>query len=263
MRRVGYSHYIQRLSYLYDLLRELVVRDMKLRYKRSVLGFGWSLLNPLLQLLVFSFVFRLVLPLNIPNYSSFLFVGIIIWSWFQSSLLLATASIVDNRELIRQPHFPAAMLPIVSVTTHLVHFLLALPVLFLFLIVSGSPLTITVIILPLVVGLQFTLTVGLAYLLATFHVTFRDIQYLLNVALLLMFYLTPIFYDDRVIPDRLRFWYNLNPMTTLLHAYRAILLEGKAPDTYTLLVLGAFVSGLVWLGHAVFAKASSHFVEEL
>src|SRR5690606_19580849 len=110
---------------LYDLLAIMVMRDMKLRYKRSVMGIAWSLLNPLAQLAVFGFVFRFVLPLDIPNYTAFLFIGILAWSWFQGSLQQATGAIVENGALIGYPGFPVAVLPVVTVTSHLVHYLLA------------------------------------------------------------------------------------------------------------------------------------------
>ena len=101
------------MTHGFDLLYELVARDLKLRYKRSVLGVAWSLLNPLMQLLVFAFVFGTVLPLGIPDYVIFLFTGILAWNWFHSSLLTATSTIVDNRDLVKRPGFPAAILPAV------------------------------------------------------------------------------------------------------------------------------------------------------
>src|SRR3990172_511666 len=113
--------------YLVDLLIILIGRDMKLRYRRSVLGLAWTLLNPLAQLLVLNFVFSRILPLNIPNYPSFLFVGLLAWSWFQSSLINGTGAIVDNRDLIKRPGFPEAILPLVTVSANFIHFLLALP----------------------------------------------------------------------------------------------------------------------------------------
>ena len=115
----------ERVVYVRDLLHVLVARDMKLRYKRSILGVAWSLLNPLAQALVFSFVFVSVLPLNIPDYPLFLLAGLLAWNWFNSSLMLATGAIVDNRELIRRPGFPAAILPVVTVASDLIHFLIA------------------------------------------------------------------------------------------------------------------------------------------
>jgi lipopolysaccharide transport system permease protein len=177
--------------------------------------------------------------------------------------LVATASVVDNRDLIRQPHFPIAMLPVVTVTTHLTHFLMALPVLFLLLAASGYRVTAAILALPLVIGMQFTLTVGLGYLLATFHVTFRDTQYLLGIVLLLLFYMTPTFYDASLVPERFRWLYDLNPLATLLDAYRAILLGGELPEAWRLLVLGALAAGLLGMGYVVFKRASWHFVEEL
>ena len=111
------------VDYLRDLLFTLVGRDMKLRYKRSILGIAWSLLTPLAQLAVFYLTFDVLLPLNIPNYLAFLFSGVLVWNWFQGSLYQATSTIVDNRELIKRPGFPAAILPTVTVASHLIHFL--------------------------------------------------------------------------------------------------------------------------------------------
>jgi lipopolysaccharide transport system permease protein len=254
----------ERLTYLRDLLFMLVARDMKLRYKRSWVGVGWTLLNPLAQLLVFYFIFNAVLPLNVPHYSSFLFTGILVWNWFQSALLLATGAIVDHRELIKQPGFPAAILPIVTVTSNLIHFLLALPILFVFLMIDGSRLTIYSTVLPLVISIQFVLTLGLAYLVATFHVTFRDTQYLLGVILQLVFFLTPIFYNASVIPERYQTFYRLNPMVELTDAYRALLMRGELPNNLlALLFLGIIAIALLLLGYAIFKKASSDFVDEL
>jgi len=116
---------IRNLTQIRDLLFTLVARDMKLRYKRSILGIAWSLLTPLAQLVVYYFVFTVLLPLSVPNYVSFLFSGVLVWSWFQMSLFQATSAIVDNRELIKRTGFPAAILPMVTVTTQLIHFLVA------------------------------------------------------------------------------------------------------------------------------------------
>ncbi len=249
--------------YLRDLLRELVVRDMKLRYKRSILGIAWSLLNPLAQLLVFHFIFSLVLPLNIPNYSAFLFSGILVWTWFQTSLFTATGAIVDNPDLIRRPGFPMAILPVVTVMTHLIHFLLALPILLLFLLLSGTQFTSAILTLPLVIVLQFLLTLSLAYLVAAIHVTFRDTQYLLGIFLLLGFYLSPIFYETSLIPGRYQLFYRLNPMVGLVDAYRAILMRGELPNHLPLLALGGLAVGVLWFGYKVFMRSSYRFVEEL
>jgi lipopolysaccharide transport system permease protein len=249
--------------YLRDLLWELVARDIKLRYKRSVLGIAWSLLNPLLQLLVFHFVFSWLLPLNIPNYAAFLFTGILVWSWFQTSLFAASGAIVDNPDLIKRPGFPVAILPVVTVTTHLIHFLLALPILLIALAFSGIQVSGAILVLPLIIGLQFFLTLSLAYFVATIHVIFRDTQYLLGIFLLLGFYLSPVFYQTSIIPAQYQFAYHLNPMVDLIDAYRAILMQGNAPNGSQLLILGLVTAALLGLGYFVFVRTSYRFVEEL
>jgi lipopolysaccharide transport system permease protein len=219
-------------AYLVDLLRVLVDRDMKLRYKRSILGIAWSLLNPLAQLLVFSFVFHYVLPLNIPNYASFLFTGLLAWNWFQASLLSGTGAIVDNRELVKRPGFPALALPVVS-------------------------------LLPLIFAVQFALTVGLVYFAAAIYVTFRDTQYLLGIALMLGFYLSPVLYDAQAIPVRFRWFYQLNPLAILIGTYRSVLLEGQFPSGFDLVYLAVFSALLVWAGYRLFMHMSYRFMEEL
>ncbi len=254
---------LPRMIHARDLLRELVVRDMKLRYKRSVLGVLWSLINPLVQLLVFYFVFGLLLTLNIPHYATFLLTGVLAWSWFQSSLLFATGAIVDNRDLIKRPGFPAAILPTVTVTSHLIHFLLAIPVLLICVLLDVGHITIAVIALPIVIVLQFVLTLSLAFLLAMFHVTFRDTQYLLGVLLQLLFFLTPVFYNIAAIPERYRSLIKFNPLVPLVEAYRAILIQGEWPSMASLSILAVCSVGLLALSYTVFMRASYHFVEEL
>ena len=253
----------RQLIHLRDLFYGLVARDIKLRYKRSVLGIAWSLLVPLAQLLIFYFVFNLVLPLNIPNYTTFLFTGILPWAWFNAALLGATGAIVENRELVRQVGFPVAILPIVTVTSHLVHFLLSLPILFILLLLDGYHLTSAILMLPFVITLQFILTLGLAYLAATFHVTFRDTHHLLGILLLLFFYLTPVFYDATAIPARFQAFYQLNPMVHILNAYRGLLLRGELPTSSTLLVLGVLSAGLLYFSYMIFMRVHYRFVEEL
>ncbi|MGH7833995.1 MAG: ABC transporter permease [Candidatus Binatia bacterium] len=251
------------VMHIRDLLYELVIRDIKLRYKRSFLGIVWSLLNPLLQLTVFYFVFGILVPLNIPHYASFVFTGVVVWNWFHSSLLFATGVIVDHRQLIKQPSFPLAILPIATVTSHLVHFLFALPVLLVCVFADVGRITGAIAALPLVILLQFVMTLSIAYLLATFHVRFRDTQYLLGVLLQLLFFLTPIFYNIAAIPDRLRWLLFINPMVPLVEAYRAILIEGQFPGGRPLAAVAMCSVALVAVSYRVFMRASYRFVEEL
>lgn len=253
----------QRLVYMRDLLLTLVGRDLKLRYKRSVLGIAWSLLTPLAQLAVFYLIFNVLLPLNVPNYLSFLFIGVLVWSWFQGSLYQATSTIVDNRELIKRPGFPRAILPAVTVTSYLIHFLLALPILFLLLALGGSPFTSAILALPLLIAIQFILTLSLAYFTATFYVAFRDTQHLLGVLLNLLFFLSPVFYQSSDLPARYQSLYRVNPMVRLLESYRAIFLTGRLPDGISLLLITVPAIVTLILGYYFFRKASDHLIDHL
>ncbi|MEG3974251.1 ABC transporter permease [Microcoleus sp. herbarium8] len=251
------------ITHFFDLLRVLVDREMKLLYKRSTLGIAWTLISPLLQLAVFSFLFRSVVPLNIPKFSSFAFSGLLVWSWSQTALFQATGLITNNKALIRQPNFPTAILPIVTTMTGLIHFMLALPVLILFLAIDGVPLKPVLFLLPLLMFIQFILTVSFAYPLAALNVTFRDTQHTLGVVLQMMFYLTPIFYDISSVPKQFQPFYQLNPMVPLLGAYRDILLKGTQPDWLALLIVSLVVAALLPIGLGIFRRQSTTFVEEL
>ncbi|WP_445173446.1 ABC transporter permease [Microcoleus sp.] len=263
MRSVPTRVYRRKIAHFFDLLRVLVDRDMKLLYKRSALGIAWTLINPLLQLAVFSFVFRSVIPINIPQFSSFAFSGLLIWTWSQTALFQATGLITSNKALIRQPNFPTAILPVVTTMTGLIHFLLALPVLIIFLAVDGVQPSPVLFVLPLLMVIQFVLTVGLAYPLAALNVTFRDTQHTLGVLLQMLFYLTPIFYDLNSVPKEFQPFYQLNPMVPLIEAYRAILLKGTQPDWQVLLIVSLVVAVILPLGLAIFRRQSNTFVEEL
>jgi len=253
----------RKLTHYRDLLIELVVRDMKLRYKRSVLGIVWSLLNPLAQLLVFLFVFRYVLPLNVPNYPLFLFTGILAWTWFQQSLQYAAGAIVDNAPLIRQPGFPPGILPVATVVAQMINYVLALPVLAAFVLWIQGPLTSAVVAIPLVMAVQFLVTLSLAYLVATSHVRFRDTQYLLGVALMLGFYLTPVFYRSEAMPSNYATIYRLNPLVHVIEAYRTIVLDGRIPQLLPLGTVAAAALVVLGVSYALFRHASHHFIEEL
>lgn len=264
LRRIrSSSPFSKRLTYYFDLVSILVSRELKLLYKRSMLGIAWTLINPLLQLAVFSFVFQAILQVNVPHYGSYAFSGLLVWTWTQSSLIQATGLITNNRPLIRQPSFPVAILPLVTITTGLIHFLLAFPVLLFFLLVDGVTLTAAIALLPLLLTVQFALTASLAYPLAALNVTFRDTQHTVGVLLQLMSYLLPIFYAITQVPQRLQLIYTYNPFVSLLDAYRKVLLEGQTPNWTALLGLVLIALLLLPVGYRIFRRQSDHFVEEV
>jgi len=251
------------LAHRWDLVLTLIGRDLKLRYNRSVMGIAWSFVTPLSQLLVLNLVFTRVVPLGIPAYGSFLLVGLLTWTWFSISLDQATGSIVDHRELVRQPGFPVGLLPVITVATNLVQFLLALPVLALVIIVAGISVGPALASLPLLIAIQFLFTLGLSFFIATFHVTFRDTKHLLSVLLLLGFYLTPIFYPAERAPERLALLYQMNPMAVLIESYRDVLLENRLPPVVPLLLTSGVSVLLLVVGYRVFRRASDRFVDEI
>jgi lipopolysaccharide transport system permease protein len=253
----------QRALYLVDLTRELVVRDIKLRYKRSVLGIGWSLLNPLLQFLVFYAVFRWIIPVNVPDFAVFLLIGILAWNWFQTSLMFGCVAITDNASLIRQPGFPAAILPMIAVAANLVNFILALPVLAVALLLTGHPFTPALAVLPIVIAVQFVLTLSAVYLLSAIHVPFRDTQYLLGVILLLGFYVSPVFYSVQAVPADWQPWFALNPLVHVFEAYRTALIQGRYPELSPLLWVTAISLVILVAGYQVFVRFSHRFIEEI
>jgi lipopolysaccharide transport system permease protein len=253
----------RRAIYLRDLLRELVRREIKILYKSSVLGIFWSMLNPILQLMVFTFLFRVVVPLGIPNYAAFAFTGLLAWVWFQASMIQATGAITGHRDLIRRPGFPSGILPAITVTTNLINLLLALPLLVGFILITGGAIHTTIAALPFLMLLQFVLTLSFAYLLATANVLFRDTQHLITVLLQLTFYFTPIFYNASRVPEKYQPLYRLNPMVHLVEGYRDVLLYGRWPDGGSMLILSALAVALLVFGYSLFTWMSHRFVEEL
>ena len=268
---------IRRVAELYhyrELTRNLVIRDLKVRYKNSVLGMLWSLLNPLLMTLVFTVVFTLMLPsgAEIPNYPVFFMCGFLPWSFFAASVTGATGSIVNNANLIKKVYFPREILPLADVLSNLINFLLALVVLFAMLFVFRMGLTPAVLMLPLIILAQVMFIAGMALFLSTANVFFRDTQHILEVLLLAWFFLTPIFYPITILPvsaEILGFTVNiqlwarrLNPMASLIASYRDILYRGEL--TGLDFFLRTLVTCLIVLvvGYLVFCRFSSVFGEE-
>jgi lipopolysaccharide transport system permease protein len=188
---------------------------------------------------------------------------VLAWGWFQASVLQAAGAFLDNRQLIRRPGFASAILPAVTVTTNLIHYLLALPVLVVFIALNGGSIGPALLALPVVLLIQYALTLGLAYLVATSQVAFRDTGHLLGLLMMLLMYLTPVFYDPSAVPVEYRLIYDLNPMVHLIAACRAILMHGQWPEWPAVGWVAVASGTLLALGYRVFARARDRFVEEL
>ena len=174
------------------LIQSLVARELKARYRGSILGFFWSFINPLTLLLIYTFVFTYVMPAanGIEHYPLFMLCGLLPWTWFASSLTESSGVLISGGNLIKKVLFPAEILPIVTVTANMIHFFLALPILVIFLIAYRAPLTVgELLCFPLVVAVQFVFTLGCALILAALTVHFRDIKDILSNVLTLWFFL--------------------------------------------------------------------------
>lgn len=251
------------LAHWRDLLFELVSRDLKIRYQRSAIGLGWSLMKPLSQLLIFATIFTSVLPLNIPNYTTFVFAGVLSWAWFGASLTSAAVSVTGNREMVRRPGFPVHLLPVLTILSNGVHFLLALPLLVASSwIETGAP-GLSMLALPAVILAQFLLTLAFANLIAAIHVYFRDVEHLVGIAIMLGFYLTPVFYRPLDSSHHFAFLTTWNPMAWVLEGYRAIFLHHAWPDPWIFVKLLALSIPLLVFGAWFFSRVSARFVDEL
>src|SRR5581483_7862877 len=242
------------------LISSLVARELKARYRGSVLGFVWSFVNPLLLLLIYSFVFTVVLPgvhpPELEPFALFMFCGILPWTWFSSSLLESSTVLIAGGNLIRKVLFPAEILPIVTVLAGLVHFCFGLPILALFLVYYRVPVTLTDLAwFPLIVLVQLILTMGIALLVASLTVHFRDVRDLLSNVLTLWFFATPIIYPLSQAPEDVRRLLNLNPFTHLAVSYQEVLFRpGPFAQWPRLLGVGAGSVAVFVLGYFVFDR---------
>jgi ABC-type polysaccharide/polyol phosphate export permease len=251
------------------LVQSLVARELKARYRGSVLGFFWSFVNPLLTLLIYTFVFTVVMPGVRPSefepYALFMFCGILPWTWFSSSLLEASNVLIAGGNLIRKVLFPAEVLPLVTVSSGLVHFCLGLPILAAFLLYYRVPIHAPDLLwFPLIVLAQLLLTAGLALLVSALTVHFRDVRDLLHNLLTLWFFATPIIYPLAMAPPEVRRLLNLNPFTHLAIAYQEVLFApGPFDQAWRLGIVAAAGVCAFLVGYFVFDRLRDTLAEEV
>ena len=259
-----------------ELLVNLVARDIKVRYRNSVLGFAWSLLNPLLLMLVFTLVFRVLtdperIEPAVQSFPIYVLSGLLVWNFTADVITRAMTSITGNRDLLTKVYFPREILPLSVVLANVVHFILAVPLYFIFAVALDITLTHHIWFLPALVLLQILLLSGIAFIVAALNVYFRDIESIMNVALIAWFFLTPIVYLLERIPNReflgLDIWrwvYMLNPMAALITGYRYAILYGWPLWRFKhLLLTAATAMLLLWIGLWLFRRYASRFVEEI
>lgn len=228
------------------LLFELVSRDLKLRYRGSVFGFAWTLLNPLIFMGVYVLVFSVFLKMNIPNFPLYLLTGLIPWYWFLGAISQSVGAILDGRTFVGKTVFPIELLVLVPVITNGINFALSMILVVILTYALGVHPGWAILALIPIVAIQFLLVLGISFLVATFNVFYRDLQQLIGYALTLVFFLTPIFYARNFIPPQYKFIITLNPFAAVISCYQDILYYGRFPGATELAisaVVAVFVAG--------------------
>lgn len=262
-------HNLVRLLRHRSLIQSLVARELKARYRGSVLGFFWSFINPLLLLLVYWFVFSVVLPgirpIDIEPYALFMFCGLLPWTWFSSSVLEASNVLIAGGNLIKKVLFPAEVLPVVTVLANMIHFLLGLPIIAAALVYFAVPVRpLELLWLPVVVLVQLFLTLGLALIVSSLTVHFRDLKDILGNLMTFWFFATPIIYPMSLAPPSGKVLLDLNPFTHLVISYQEILFyDGPFGHWKWLLALGGVSIVLFLLGYFLFDRLRDSFAEEV
>jgi len=229
-----------------ELLWQMVGREVKARYKQSILGYFWVILNPLAQMLVMSFAFSIILRIptnataNIP-YSIFLFVALLPWNLFANSLSSAANSLVSSSSLITKVYFPRTILVIATIIAKIIDFLFASTILITYMIAYQIPITINILWVIPIFFIQQIFTLGLSLFFSAANLIYRDIQYLLSLITILWMYTTPVFYPADLVPEKFSIIFQLNPMAVIVNAYRQVILGGGQPN-YLSLLIGLLVS---------------------
>lgn len=253
----------KKIEYFKDLLFELTKKELKIRYRNSYLGYIWSILNPLALALVFFFVFRIIMRVEIENYALFLISGLFPWQFFTNSVNASTITFINNASLIKKTTFPREMLIYSLILSESIHFLLTIPVIIFFMFIYGKvPSVWWVVGLPLLMASQFLLVAGISLAVASINLFFRDLERLVSIFTNLLFYSTPIIYSFDLIPKVYHTIIICNPLTLLILTYRDLFLKGIFNIKYFLLSF-LFSAIIFCFGYLVYRKLKWKFTEAL
>ena len=246
-----------------ELLLELVKREIKSKYKQSVLGYAWVLLVPLINLLVMTVVFSFFIRIptgNVP-YAIYLFAALVPWLFTLNATTLATSSVVQNSNLITKISLPGQIFPLASLCAKTIDFVLNFIIMIILMMIFGVTLKWTLIFIPLVFAVHFLLMLGISYILSSINVYFRDVENVIGVFMTMWMYLTPIFYPPEIVPNSIRVIFNLNPMTPLINSYRNIILYGVPPPWQSFAFVTLMSVIIFMLGSYIFKNLSRNFAD--
>ena len=244
------------------MIASLVRKDLRGRYQASVLGFLGTFIVPLCQLLVYTLVFSVIIRSSVEKFYLYLFVALIPWNFFSACLTGGASCVLQQQSLVNKIYFPREVVPIAYVTGAFVNMLYCEIVVILVALFSGvafSPLGL--LCLPLVMAVEYILALGITLIISALDVYFRDLEHILGIVSMAWMFLTPIMYDMSIIPDRLRPVFMLNPMTSIVMAYRDILYSGSVPNLGTLGIAAGMGLFFCVVGFLVFGKLKRRFSE--
>lgn len=251
------------IGHYLDVVVVLAQKDFKIRYRNSVLGFLWSLLNPLAYMVILTLVFSFLLRVSIPNFAPWVLIGLLVWRFFSIGTAQGLGSIVANPSLVSKVYVPRYIIVLSNNIANFMGASLEFIVLFPLLAILGINITGYALFLAPVLVLEFLLVFGLSLSLSSLNLKYRDFYQLWDIALQLGFFLSPIVYDANLIPERFRFVYSLNPVTSLIQSTRSIFLLHQLPSTFDIGVIVSSVVILLLVGFLVFGRLEKGFAEEL
>jgi len=251
------------IFYYFDLISVLTAKELKVRYKNSILGYFWSVLNPLSMALIFLFAFKKVLKIPIENYTFFLICGLFPWQWFSNSVMVSTNILLANATLIKKINFPSYIIPLVSVLNDMIHFMMSIPIILGFALFYKILPTATWIygILLLTIS-QFLLTLGISLFISSLNLFFRDLERIVNIGVTILFYGTPIFYEMNFVPQKYKSFIIINPLAGIIENWRNLFMKNFI-DFPLFWKNFAYNVIIFFLGFLIFKKLSYKFGEIL
>lgn len=246
-----------------ELLKSNVKKEIRGRYKNSILGVVWSFLNPLLQLAVYAIIFGALLAGGDPTYHIYICVALIPWTYFTTAITQSAFTIIGNGDIIKKVYFPREILPISVVTSGAVNFMISTIIILFFVLAAGLGLTKYVLLYPFILLIQYILLLGIAFIVSSITVYFRDLEHIIGVVLMAAFYGTPIVYKLEQLPSNLQILMQLNPMTHLINAYRDIFYYQQMPNMKSLGILLGIAISITIVGYFLFKKLQKGFAEQL
>lgn len=263
MKAIGFTENQRNWENYRDILLVLLQKDIKVRYTNKVLGYLWSVANPLANAFIFYFAFSVIMQIRQEDYVMFLITGLFPWQWLSNSVNSSPRMFIGSASLIKKLNFPRIIIPLAVILNHMVHFVLSMPVILLFLLLHHRLPSFTWLYgIPLLMAIQLLLCLGASLLFASLNLFLRDLERLVALMMSFVFYFTPILYGEEMIPDRFKDYLLLNPAGPLITSWRQLFVQGTLNTTYILISLGY---GIIWfaLGYFVYRKLCSRFVEAL